>query len=268
VLTAPEDDPYEVIAIQYGTRDAMASEVYLHYGLYHEPDREIGMAYYFWLIRNSARTILVDCGFSPEGGAKRDRTMLCSPLDALQKLGVEVDDIDLFVITHAHYDHIGNLKDFADLPLVISRTEYDFWTSPIGLRPLFLHSAEESEIAELTRRVQAGQVTFFDGSHTVAPGIELIEVGGHTPGQSILTIDQGERQVILASDALHYYEELDRDWPFAHLADLAQAYQALDTLRELSSNGTATMVPGHEPAVMTRFPRVDGALRDLAVVVS
>lgn len=225
------------------------------------------MAYYFWLIRNSARTILVDCGFSPEGGRKRNRTMLVGPREALEKLGVDIGGIEVFVITHAHYDHIGTLDDFPALPLVISRTEYEFWTSPISRRPLFMHSAEEPELEALRQRAEAGQATFFDGTHTVAPGIELIEVGGHTPGQSILTVDLGDRKVVLASDALHYYEELERDWPFAVIADLADAYQALETLRGMSGAG-AVIVPGHEPAVMQRFPAVEGPLSELAVVVS
>lgn len=251
----PEEDPYEVIAVQYGTRSAAASEVYLHFDLYSEPDREIGMAYYFWLIRNRARTILVDCGFSPEGGGKRGRTLLCSPTEALPALGVELAAIDLFVITHAHYDHIGNLVDFPDIPLVISRTEYDFWTSPMGRRPLFMHSAEEAEIAELQRRAEAGQVTFFDGTCTVAPGIELIEVGGHTPGQLVVAVATSSGgTAVLASDALHFYEEAERDRPYAILADLPAMYRAYDTLTQLASQPATYLVAGHDPDVRHRFP--------------
>lgn len=67
---------YEVLAICYGTRQTSAQEVFLNYHIYGEPDRPLGMDHFFWVARNEARTVVIDTGFSPEGGAKRDRTML------------------------------------------------------------------------------------------------------------------------------------------------------------------------------------------------
>jgi len=50
------------------------------------------------------------------------------------------------------------------------------------------------------------------------------------------------------------------------LADLAQVYEAYDTLRELSLPG-AHLVPGHDAEVMSRFPRVDGPAAGFAVEI-
>ncbi len=62
------DDRYEVLAVRYGTRQASAREVFLNYHSYGEPDRPLGMDYFFWIIRNKARTVVVDTGFSAAGG--------------------------------------------------------------------------------------------------------------------------------------------------------------------------------------------------------
>jgi glyoxylase-like metal-dependent hydrolase (beta-lactamase superfamily II) len=88
----------------------------------------------------------------------------------------------------------------------------------------------------------------------VAPGIDLLHVGGHTPGQAILTVRSGARQVILTSDAVHYYAELELDRPFAIVADVPAMYAAYDQIRELERVPGAVVVAGHDPGVMTRFP--------------
>src|SRR5262249_61206556 len=59
--------------------------------------------------------------------------------------------------------------------------------------------------------------------------------------------------VVLASDAVHYYEELERDRPFSTVASLPDMYAAFDQIRELAQDG-ARVVAGHDPLVAERFP--------------
>ena len=98
-------EEYEVLVIKYGTRSTTRADVFLNYGLYGEPDAPIQMDYFCWVVRNAARTVLVDTGFSQAGGGARGRTMLADPRDALAGLGVNMSDEPTVVITHAHYDH-------------------------------------------------------------------------------------------------------------------------------------------------------------------
>ena len=59
------DDPgrgLAVLAVRYGTRQATAREVFLNYHAYGEPDRTLGMDYFFWVVRDEHRTVVVDCG--------------------------------------------------------------------------------------------------------------------------------------------------------------------------------------------------------------
>src|SRR5918997_179700 len=69
----------EVLAVRYGTRATRRSEVYLHFDAYGEPDAELIMDYYFWVIRLDGRTMLIDCGFNDASGGRGDRTKLCPP---------------------------------------------------------------------------------------------------------------------------------------------------------------------------------------------
>ena len=253
-------EQYEVLAVRYGTREARAAEVFLNYHAYHEPDRPLTMDYFFWVARNRSRTIIVDTGFSPAGGAARGRTMLMDTVPALQSAGLTPDAITHVVLTHAHYDHIGGLPAVTGTgngtgtaaEVIMTRDEHDFWTGPMGRRGQFAHITEASELDYLRELRAAGRLTLPGPAHRIAPGIELIQVGGHTPGQAIVTVATAGGPVVLASDAVHYYEELERDRPFSIVASLADMYAAFDQIRELAEAG-ARVVAGHDPLVAERF---------------
>jgi glyoxylase-like metal-dependent hydrolase (beta-lactamase superfamily II) len=141
----------------------------------------------------------------------------------------------------------------------MSRREYEFWTGPMACRPLFAALTREAELDHLASLMSSGRLSLTGSSYTAAPGVELVEVGGHTPGQLAVVVSTGEGTAVLASDALHYYEELERDRPFAVAGDLPGMYRAFDVLRDLGSGPRNHLVAGHDPAVRTRFAEVDAA---------
>ncbi len=267
MASASSGTGYEVTAIRYGTRSTTKSDVFLHFGSYGEPDEPIGMDYFFWVARSAARTVLVDCGFNSRSGARRGRTMLCAPVPALRRLGIAPEDVSLLVVTHAHYDHIGNLDEFPAAELIMSAREYEFWTGPLADRPLFATSSEPSDIDALRRARDAGRLRLLPAPtaggapapQDVADGVCVLEVGGHTPGELVVLVSDGDGEVVLASDALHYYEEMLLDRPFRHVTDLPAMYAGFELLRGLADNGGRKLVAGHDPEVMRRFPAVDSA---------
>ena len=160
------NEQYEVLAVRYGTRQASAAEVFLNYHAYREPDRPLRMDYFFWVARSPARTVVIDTGFSPAGGAARGRTMLMGTVPALAAAGTAPDAVSQVVLTHAHYDHIGGLPAFGAAEVIMTRDEYDFWSGPMGRRGQFAHTAEASEIGHLRELRDSGRLTLAGRSRS------------------------------------------------------------------------------------------------------
>jgi len=249
---------HEVVAVRYATRATTKGECFYRYESYGEPDGPLGMDYFFYVLRNGPRTALVDTGFDPEVGERRGRTLLCPPLEALARLGVAPESVSQVIVTHFHYDHIGNLGGFPTAELVVPQRELDFWSGPDGSRFQFAAHVEAREVARIVAAQRSGRVRCLQGSELVGPGISAVCVGGHSPGQQVLVVDSPSGSVVLASDALHYYEELELDRPFEIFVDLEETYRAFDTVRELSERPDAVLVAGHDPLVCERFPRLTG----------
>jgi glyoxylase-like metal-dependent hydrolase (beta-lactamase superfamily II) len=255
---------YEVLVLRYGTYTTTRGHSFLGYQLYDEPDGPQGMDFCLWVIRNAARTIVVDTGFDPSVAARRERSCLIAPVDALKLAAVTPSAVRDLVLTHLHYDHVGNLNAFPDARFHIQSRELDFWFGPYAVRGQFAGLVEDQELARVATAVRCDRVKRLDGDGEIAPGVIALLTGGHTPGHQILAVRASESIVVLASDAMHFYEEVDRDRPFALLSDVQETYAAYDLLRELQAQGAA-IVAGHDPSVFDRFPRLVGPAEEIAV---
>ena len=111
---------------------------------------------------------------------------------------------------------------------------------------------------------RSGRVAFHDGDEELASGLGLRLVGGHTPGLQIATVATRRGQVVVASDALHFFANKQQGIPFAILVDVPEyiaGWQKLDALAESPDH----IIPGHDPAILATYPVVKPGLEGVAV---
>ncbi|MFP5071985.1 N-acyl homoserine lactonase family protein [Pseudonocardia nantongensis] len=259
-------EPFRVYALRFAHREASVRGEHF-YG--HDPCAldAYPISYYVWLAVSDAHAVLVDAGFTPGTAARRGgRDYLRSPMDTMRALGVDPDRIEHLVLSHLHYDHTGHVADFPRARIVVQEAELAFWTSRHAARPGIAHFVEPADVAHLVEQNFAGQVRQVDGEHEVVPGVTVHRVGGHTPGLQVVRIATAAGHVVLAADASHFYENVERGQPYGVVTFLPAMYDAFDTLATLASE-PELVVPGHDPAVLDRFPAVPG-LEGLAVRVA
>ena len=134
-------------------------------------------------------------------------------------------------------------------------------------QPQFAAHADPDGIEQLRRAAAEERVELIEDRADVAPGITAVRVGGHAPGQLVFEVAGEHGPIVLASDAIHYDDELERERPFGIFSDLADMYRGYATLRRYASSGAA-VVPGHDPSVMKRFAPLDGDAAGLAVCLT
>jgi glyoxylase-like metal-dependent hydrolase (beta-lactamase superfamily II) len=253
---------YQLHAIKYAELNARKRSNLFVGGDPH--DGRIDMDYFIWVAIGTDRVCVIDTGFSAEVSARRGRRFLRSPVAALTTLGVDAAEVPDVIITHLHYDHVGNFGLFPHARFHLQDREMAFATGRQMTHAFMRAAYEVDDIAAMVRSVHAERVVFHDGDAVIAPGIEVHRIGGHTRGLQAVCVATGRGTVVLASDTSHYYENLEQGRVFAIVDSAADVLEGYRRLQELAAR-PELIVPGHDPAVMRRYPPSDARLRGVAV---
>jgi glyoxylase-like metal-dependent hydrolase (beta-lactamase superfamily II) len=131
-------------------------------------------------IESAGTRILVDKGMGDAAGPALGHIPA-----ALESEGIGMDDIDIVFITHFHGDHISGLLNADNTPRspnsrpITAQAEWDYWMSQDTLNAI-----AKDRAADL-RRIMAplkDRFSFVNAGVTLAPGVTLADLAGHTPG--------------------------------------------------------------------------------------
>jgi glyoxylase-like metal-dependent hydrolase (beta-lactamase superfamily II) len=224
-------------------------------------DSLMPMDFFVWLIVGGGRTIVVDTGFDRAVAARRGRDIVQPVEDGLAALGATPETVTDVILTHLHWDHAGNNDLFPKHRYHVQDREMAFCTGRCMCHPFARRPFDVEDVTAMVRRIYAGNVQFHDQTSEVAPGVTLHWVGGHSLGLQVVRVKTARGHVVLASDAVHYYANMDQARPFPLITDLQEMLDGFKTCVALGSS-PAHVVPGHDPLVMREYPASRSGLAD------
>jgi len=183
-------------------------------------------------------------------------------ISQLDKIGVKPEEIDIVVLTHLHWDHVGDVEKFTNAEFIVSEEELKFALSPIpalyvayealqlGMEPLFLKVIKRIKTVEMKEK-------------EICEGVRVIPTPGHSPGSISVVVDTKEGPYVIAGDAVFKYANLkgapEQQLPYLMsgiYTDMVAMWKSYELIDEIVKHDIYKVIPGHDAAVLQkeRYP--------------
>ncbi len=226
--------------------------------------RKLDLAMTFWVLKGpEGKTILIDAGFyRPEHANRKDVADYTRPDKALERLGIKADQVTDIIITHMHWDHADGVDLFPKAQIWIQQKEYDHSAGADRKTGAKDDGGLPGHYKALIKLKEQGRVHLVDGdAREIIPGVTVYTGGKHTFESQYAGVNTRAGLMVIASDNLYLYENLDKHVPIAQTLDAKSNLAAQDRMKQLASS-PRLIIPSHDPEVFVRFPKPgDGVAR-------
>ncbi len=154
-------------------------------------------------------------------------------VDALKNLGYAPEKVSKILVTHKHPDHTGELRAFPNAKIFISRIEADDMnlTGDNVVRVDFTDGAYKN----------------FPACQKIADGVYYIFAPGHTKGNSIVIVEDGEKFFMIHGDVTYTDEALIENKLSVVFEDLNAARDTLKRVRDFIKANRTVYLSTHTP---------------------
>lgn len=261
--TTSSSPAYELFAINYARnprRTAHESFLYTH----DMHDGPLPMDFFVWAAHCEGRVILIDAGADKEVCTRRGHDFIRCPTEGLRLLGFKPEQVSDVIVTHMHWDHMGNFDKFPNARFHVHPLEMNHATGPCMCHPFLRRPYDADQVCSMIQALYRGRVFFSADGEEVVPGITTHHMGGHTPGLQVARVPTARGLVVVASDAMHYYANAESGNPFPVVVNVDQYLKASKLLYRLAPT-PEHVVAGHDPVVLDIYPAPSPALQGIAV---
>lgn len=248
---------YQVFALYYadeGKSPAKESIIGI------DQNDSVDFADFFWLLKApDGRNILVDAGFIDSTHITRD---FVRPDSVLLQLNVSPKEISDIIITHPHYDHIGGISLFPNARIWMNQDDYEYFIGPAWQPGGVSTGFKKQDVININTIKSQGRLKLVKGDNIeIMPGIKAFTGSRHTFENMYLLVNSNseKNKILLASDAVWFYTNLEKELPVSLCFDPATYVNAMRRMKTLVTN-TNLIIPGHDGKVLSKFPKVNNQI--------
>ncbi len=249
--SVPDTAVFEVYAVRYATSPGFAVSSLVAGA---DAERKIDIPFMIWVLKGrNGRNVLVDAG-SYKGPVFKSWGLVdfVRPYVAIGKTGLAPGGVTDIIVTHIHWDHVGGVDLFPAARVWIQRDEFAHYIDEAG-KPRD-EAIEAGDAAILMQVKKEGRLRLVDGdAREIIPGVTVYTGGKHTYASQYVAVRTSAGIVVLASDNIYLYENLEKHLPLGLTLDQAADLRVQERVIRLASS-PRLIIPGHDPAVFERFP--------------
>ena len=215
------------------------------FGFWLDPGKVMDAPIIAWYIEGSNKKILVDTGGGDPAKVhprylpyQRGKDQMIE--NALNRIGVSCEDVDIVIATHLHWDHSAGNDLFPRAEIIVQEEELKYARSPF---PANAHGY-------IRRIVEEVEYTVISGDEEIADGVRLVLTPGHTYGMQGVLVEGSQNRYFIAGDTFGLFRNLESDPPLISgvYVDMRKYYETLHKISKLS----AFILPGHDFKVFDR----------------
>ena len=214
----------KVFAVKYGISEF--PKKFIFYGDKSQDKLPFSWLFYYMEFRD--RKILVDTGFNNDKLVKMfDIREFHDPVSILSENGIKAESITDVIITHAHFDHIGNADRFPNARIIINRKELEAFMKGNGLGNVRKYLKDNPKVHT------------FDKSITLFDFFRIHTIGGHTEGSSVVFFKYNNEEYCLTGDETYLSENISSSTGNGSVAD---HNKNISFIKELNKTGMKTLI--------------------------
>ncbi len=185
-----------IYAVRYGK--SMFQNRFVFYG--DKSGGTVPFSWMFYYIEYKGRKILIDTGFNDSKMSSMFGVSdFKDPVAILNDNGIVADQITDVIVTHSHFDHIGNVNRFKNARITINEDELAVLN-------------KDKSLGEVKKFLNGNRnVTVFDESIILYDMFTVKKTGGHTKGSSVVFFKYGSDEYCFTGDEVYLNDNITKN---------------------------------------------------------
>ena len=213
------------------------------------------------LVRAGGKVILVETGAGNKFDAKfRDIYAIDGPFltAELHRYGLGLHEIDIVINTHLHFDHCGG-NTHVEKDKVVPTYPHARYAVQRGEFEHALHPTERDRASYFPDNYlplrSSCKLSLLEGDRTIAPGVDLINVPGHTSHMQCVKLHGGGKTAFLLADLVPTAAHLPLPWIMGYdLYPMTTLENRKKWIPEIIREGWIALF-GHDPRTPAAYLR-------------